>query len=84
MLTILLPGYARTPIRFTSLLISQAINLVSCAVNFLNVGPFLHPHRLHLRQILKTMCLVGRFCCFKIHSFNVVVTRGYKVFSMII
>ena len=84
MLTILLPGYARTPIRFTSLLISQAINLVSCAVNFLNVCPFLHPHRLPLRQILKTMCLVGRFCCFKIRSFNVVVTRGYKVFSMII
>ena len=42
---------------------------VSCAVKFLYVCPFLH-HRLPFRQISKTMCFVGRFCCFKICSFH--------------
>ena len=82
MLTILPPGYAQTPIHlihdFMCLISKQAANLVSCAVNFLNECPFLsflHLHRLPFRKILKTMCFVGPFCCFKIYSFHQLVTR---------
>ena len=51
------------------LILQQTTNPVSCAVKFLYVCPFLH-HRLPFRQISKTMCFVGRFCCFKICSFH--------------
>ena len=64
MLTILLRAMPLGPrfVSFTiSRLISQAANLVSCTVNFQNVCPFLHLHRLPFRQILKTTGFVGRF-----------------------
>ena len=63
-------SYAAMPLgsRFVSFtisrLISQAANMLSCAVNFLNVCPFLHLHRLPFKQILKTMGFVGWFLLF--------------------
>ena len=63
-------SYAAMPLgsRFVSFtisrLISQAENMLSCAVNFLNVCPFLHLHRLPFKQILKTMGFVGWFLLF--------------------
>ena len=67
MLTILLRAMPLGPrfVSFTiSRLISQAPNLVSCTVNFQNVCPFLHLHRLPFKQILKTMGFVGWFLLF--------------------
>ena len=45
---------------------------------------FLAPSQTPPQANFKDDVSCGSICCFKIHSFNVVVTRGYKVFSMII
>ena len=72
------------PILPPILLLPQAVNPVSCAVNFLYVCPFLH-RRLPFGQILKTLYFVGRFCCFKIYFFQEFVAGMgiLKVLSMI-
>ena len=86
-------SYAAMPLgsRFVSFtisrLISQAANMVSCAVNnFLNVCPFLHLHRLPFRQILKTTGFVGRFFPSEGWSFiccegGVAILRKLRLFS---